>query len=57
MGKVIKPNIPPHVLADMWQFMLKTSVPRILADHEKQKEEAAKKQYLNERSKGKEDSR
>lgn len=33
----VKPNIPPEVLADMWQFMLKTSVPRILANHEKEK--------------------
>lgn len=38
-GKVIGPNIPPEVLADMWQFMLKTSVPRILADHEKKRKE------------------
>lgn len=38
MGKVTKPNIPPHVLADMWQFMLNTSVPRILADYKKEKE-------------------
>lgn len=37
MTKVTKPNIPPEVLAEMWQFMLKTSVPRILDLHEKDK--------------------
>ena len=31
-----KPDIPPHVLEEMRQFMLKTSIPRILKE-EKEK--------------------
>ncbi|WP_283092910.1 hypothetical protein [Planococcus alpniumensis] len=34
-----KPYIPPHVLSAMWQFMLKTSVPRILAEEQKRRVE------------------
>ena len=36
--KSSKPKIPPHVLKEMWQFMLKTSVPRILAEEQKRRE-------------------
>ena len=38
--KSSKPKIPPHVLSEMWQFMLKTSVPRILAEEQRRRAEA-----------------
>lgn len=37
-----KAYIPPHVLSAMWQFMLKTSVPRILAEEQKRRAEEKK---------------
>lgn len=35
--EVPKHEIPPEVKAAMWQFFLKTSVPRLIAEHEEQK--------------------
>ncbi|MGO1059353.1 hypothetical protein ACTL32_09525 [Planococcus sp. FY231025] len=40
---VQKHVVPPEVLESMWQLFLKTSVPRLIAEHKKQKEEEAKK--------------
>lgn len=33
-------NVPPEVKAAMWEFFLKTSVPRLIAKHEKHYKEA-----------------
>lgn len=55
MVKVVCPNISSHVLADMWQFMLKTSVPRICADYENEK--VAREQLLHEPNKEEEGTR
>lgn len=41
-----KAEVPPEVLASMWQFFLKTSVPRIIAEHERAKKEQEKNDDL-----------
>lgn len=42
--EIPKHEVPPEVLASMWQFFLKTSVPRILAKHEQEKAEKKEKE-------------
>lgn len=38
-GDIPRSNVPPEVKAAMWQFFLKTSVPRLITKHEKRKAE------------------
>ncbi len=38
MEKVKKPDIPEETMQKMWEFFLKTSIPRIIEAERKQKE-------------------